>query len=185
MPHCFLVLSCLVLPVLPLLACIVLPYCVELVSTCHIPLQLQRPRSLSSALSQVITPRQHRVYQINFSSNPLLQSSKLSSLWHQAPRVSQLGCGCHHPVNHPVNHPSACHSTTKRLHITDKLANSSSVFFLHSFSSTTVTNTRGLTHPANPPLHQLLHVIACATPFPALRLTFGTTPITPSHCIAL
>ena len=55
--------------------------------TCHLPLQLHGPPSLSSAISETTKPLQYLVYQINFSINPPLFDPSTSNPGHQAARV--------------------------------------------------------------------------------------------------
>lgn len=118
-------------------------YCV---GTCHLPLQLHGPPSLSPAVSETTSP----------PSTPCLPnklfrqstSSILQALIPVAPGTSgpsQLGCGCHHPVNH---HPLATRHPKPALSQSNL---STSRLFCTSSASTTKTDARRLILLAHAP----------------------------------
>lgn len=69
--------------------------------TCHLPLQLHGPPSLSSAVSETTSPPSPPCLPNKlFSQSTCTILRALIPVPPGSPGPSQLGCGCHHPVNH-------------------------------------------------------------------------------------
>lgn len=140
------------------------------IGTCHLCLQLH-------VLPSFFPPsiRNHQPPSTPCLPNKLFRQSTCSilrALIPVAPGTSgplQLGCGCHHPVNH---HPLATRRPKLRI-IAIKLVHSRFVLYTKPFIDD--KDGRAKTHyfrqrTASP---ESFHDIACANPFPALRLTSG------------